>query len=932
MTRQSVSRLPLRLALLTPGILTASLLVTNLIGLAQDESFFATDPDVALSKDPQFTLQVLHASDLEGGTETLERAPVFSAWVEGFRGEFPENTIVLSSGDNFIPGPFAAAASDRSLRDLLGREGVARADISLMNAIGFTASAVGNHDFDFGPRGLRDVIGADEEYPGTAFPYLSVNLDFSEDPDLSRFVVPNAEMPQPNSLAGSVVVPVSGESVGIIGVTTPILKTISSPGDQIIISPEATDREDLNALANVIQPAVDELVDRGVNKVVLVTHLQQIRNELELATLLSGVDIILSGGSDTRLLDETDQLFQGDSREGDYPILRQSAAGDPVAIVSTDGNYKYVGRLVVEFDSDGILAGAIDPEVSGAYPTESSDFQPIPRVAEVTEALRGLIFAQDGNTFGQTTVFINGERVDVRTQETNLGNVSADANLAAAQATDPTVVASIKNGGGIRASIGAVDAETGERIPPVANPGAGKDAGAISELDISNSLRFNNQLSLLTLSADQLLDVVEHGVAAVAPGSTPGQFPQVGGMAFSFDPEQPVGDRVQSLAIVTEQGRQTVVENGDVVDPNATFRIVTLNFLADGGDDYPFPNFESSSNRVDLVPADVTPSFTTEGTEQHAIATYLESLGSFADADTPPDQDTRIQNLAVRSDTVLDGASTAASAPKEPPPQSSKDLQTDPLVVGIMTDPAPYGDLVDYLQTELSDELGYDVDVQLDGDSEIAYQAARSQLTSLTWDLAFAYSPMNGVTASDNGYEWIAQMFPQFPPYYQSVFFVRDDSPIQSLDDITETTTVAIGQLGSASKFFMPLYDLYGKTVTLSTDHARSQEILDLVAAGTADVGAVAVSDLEDATGFRVIQTSRDIPGSGVYLSPRLSEDVKAVITNALETAPESLQEAANYGSGDELDYTEFRRVTTRTEEILECTDLNSNPVNLFCL
>jgi 2',3'-cyclic-nucleotide 2'-phosphodiesterase (5'-nucleotidase family) len=122
----------------------------------------------------------------------------------------------------------------------------------------------------------------------------------------------------------------------------------------------------------------------------------------------------------------------------------------------------------------------------------------------------------------------------------------------------------------------------------------GKAAGQISQIDIENTLRFNNELSLLTLTAAQLLEVIEHAVAESEPGSTPGQFAQVGGLAFSFDISQPAGSRVRSLVLTDANGNPTdiIAQNGDVVgDMNQSFRIVTLNFLADGGDDYPYPTF-----------------------------------------------------------------------------------------------------------------------------------------------------------------------------------------------------------------------------------------------------------------------------------------------------------------------------------------------------
>ena len=266
------------------------------------------------------------------------------------------------------------------------------------------------------------------------------------------------------------------------------------------------------------------------------------------------------------------------------------------------------------------------------------------------------IVPKDGNTFGRSEVFLNGGTSDVRTQETNLGNLGADANLFAARQVDPSVVISIKNGGSIRYSIGPISSE-GEKTPPLANSIAGKEAGQVSQLDIENVMRFNNELTVLTLTASQLQQVIEHGLAKTAAGATPGQFPQVGGMAFSFfDPSLPVGQRLRSLSLRDESGSVTdiVVENGQLVgDPNRSFRTVTLKFLADGGDGYPFPDFAATSNPVTLAAPESDSTFNTPCSEQKAVADYLAAIGSFSEADVPPAQDDRIQILTARSDTAL---------------------------------------------------------------------------------------------------------------------------------------------------------------------------------------------------------------------------------------------------------------------------------------
>ena len=385
--------------------------------------------------------------------------------------------------------------------------------------------------------------------------------------------------------------------------------------------------------------------------------MQQLDYELTLATLLRDVDVIIAGGSHTLLADDDNRLRAGDVRAGDYPLLRASATGEPVAVVNTTSEYRYVGRLIAGFDAAGVLSEV--REESGAYAaddagvTASGDAAPAPEVVAATGEVEAIITELDGQVFGATEVYLNGERESVRTEETNLGNLSADAQLVVAREVDPTVAVSIKNGGGIRAPIGAT-APDGTPVPPLANPLTGKEAGQISLLDVQNALRFDNSLSIVTLTAAQLKDVLEYGVAASEPGATPGQFPQVGGVAFSFDPSLPgsvyseegelvtAGERVRSAAILDDSGAvvDVLVENGQLVgDPERLIRVVTLGFLADGGDGYPFP---ADTQREDL-----------EVGEQDALATYLGEIGTFTNADTPAAEDARIQNLALRDDAVL---------------------------------------------------------------------------------------------------------------------------------------------------------------------------------------------------------------------------------------------------------------------------------------
>ena len=264
-------------------------------------------------------------------------------------------------------------------------------------------------------------------------------------------------------------------------------------------------------------------------------------------------------------------------------VFTTDADGNPVAVVNTDGNYKYVGRLVVDFDENGvIIPGSYDPAVSGAYATDAQGIADLnaaglvdPEIQAIVDALGDVIEAKESNVFGVSNVYLNGLREDVRIQETNLGNLTADANLAIAREItgDDSIVVSIKNGGGIRDDIGRVTVPAGgtgepEELPNEEIPGV-KPAGGISETDIANTLRFNNGLTVLDITRAGLVAVLEHGIAASSPDddNTQGRFPQISGVEFSFDLTAASGDRIQNLAIKDEDGNilDVLVQEGEFV-------------------------------------------------------------------------------------------------------------------------------------------------------------------------------------------------------------------------------------------------------------------------------------------------------------------------------------------------------------------------------
>lgn len=670
--------------------------------------------------DGPFTLQLFHLSDQEANTTTIELAPNLSAVLNALRAQDIDadgiagfaDTLVLSSGDAWIPGLFYDASET-----IYGAPGAA--DILIQNALGIQAISFGNHEFDNGTSIIAELLSGnisfdeDEDisgflpFSGANFPYLAGNLGYDTDPNLAPLATADGQNVAdiPGRVSGSAVVRTEGgELIGLVAAVVPTIEDgLSSPGRDLGVFPASNNLADLAA---IIQADVDALreANPGLNKIILMSHQQVLSREQELATLLEGVDIIMAGGSNSVLLDENDNGFGGEAADGIYPGFFTGADGNPVAVVNTDAAYNYIGRLVIDFDENGvIIPTSYDAAISGAYETSAAGVAAVgavgladPEILAIVERVEQAILAGESEYFAVATEFLNAERAGggtdgVRTQETNLGNLTADANLEYVQQFDDAVVFSFKNGGGIRANIGRIEQPAGDGDPvrlPTEGIEGGKPDGGISANDVANALAFNNGLTLISLTTQQIVDIVESTLAAYTSlEESAGGWGQFAGLRFSFSPDLEPGNRLVNAAIVNEQTGDVIAElvrDGVVIDNgDMTFRTVTLGFLADGGaDGFPVtspeddgfdPAIAAIANRVDLVDSDAPvfdggATFAPTGSEQDALAEYLlaqfgitEGAPSVDLIDTTPRLDERIQNLDFRADGVF-GAREFADA------------------------------------------------------------------------------------------------------------------------------------------------------------------------------------------------------------------------------------------------------------------------------
>ena len=594
-----------------------------------------------------FKLQLLHFSDIDGHSdEVLENVKLFSALVKKFRTLLPDETLLVSSGDNYIVGELYFASNHENMRSVLGVPGVGRGQIALLNHLGVRASALGNHELDKGTEAFVESISPDgqkngQEFPGAQFPFLGINTDFTADKSTAPLTAPSRQNAHhlAGRLTGSAFVIVGGEKIGIVGVQGPDFPNITDTG-QLDINPKGFNpqsEESMERLALLIQKEVDALVDNGINKIILLSHMQELSLEKELAQRLREVDIIVAGGSGAILADSNDILKEGDVPQWPYPIVYKKDA--PTLLVNTSGDFRYLGRLIVSFDTSGrVILDSLNVNDNGIYLAATAQhLDPMEKVVDVVQAFQSSL-GENQKILGQTNVALEGRREKVRTEETNLGNLVSDAYLSSARKVEPRIDAALVAAGGIRSGI---------------------SIGPITFKDIKNVLPFNGKLSIVTINALELVTVLEHMLSRSHSGKKlVGRFPQVSGLQLSFNAkEKGLGwidtknchhdenpafgtiSRLKDLVIKTHRKNiDVVVKDGKLQgERNRTFMLVTSDYHAQGGDLLPYPCVTNISLR------------TLSLTEQLALSDYVFQYFSgrqhFNDRETPMIQDRRIQNL-----------------------------------------------------------------------------------------------------------------------------------------------------------------------------------------------------------------------------------------------------------------------------------------------
>ncbi|MCD7954389.1 MAG: bifunctional metallophosphatase/5'-nucleotidase [Lachnospiraceae bacterium] len=396
--------------------------------------------------------------------------------------------------------------------------------VELMNIAGYDVVTLGNHEFDYGYENLVTILEDAE------FAVINTNILYNDE----------------NAFDGSTTITTeSGLTIGFFGVETPETATKAHPAKIQGVTFLAED--EMYAAA---QDEIDVLTEEECDLIIGLVHLgvdgeSEPNRSVDLWDNISGADFLIDGHSHT--------------------VMTEGEDGQPIQ--STGTAFENIG--VIEISADGEIVDNYLVETRAYSGSDDATAAAAQEIIDEIEAVYGEVFAT-------TEVLLNGEREPgVRTEETNLGDLITDAMLWYATrdgvetlGIEEENIVAITNGGGIRATI---------------------EAGDITMNDINTVLPFGNTVAVVYVTGEVLLESLE-----ASTYSTPeaiGAFPQTAGIEFTVDTtvaydegEQYEGSTYYGPASIQ---RVTITAiNGQEFDPEATYAVVTNDFLAAGGDTY----------------------------------------------------------------------------------------------------------------------------------------------------------------------------------------------------------------------------------------------------------------------------------------------------------------------------------------------------------
>ncbi len=221
-----------------------------------------------------------------------------------------------------------------------------------------------------------------------------------------------------------------------------------------------------------------------------------------------------------------------------------------------------------------------------------------------------------------------------------------------------------------------------------------------------------------------------------------------------------------------------------------------------------------------------------------------------------------------------------------------------------------YSPLVDYLSAQLKTLI----------ELEPAFNEVKAieQIRRRAWSLVFAPPGLAAIAIST------AQYLPLFSlegvNNSRSLILLRQDSPIKKLADLSGKV-IALGQPGSATGYYLPLYNLYGLTLADVRFAPTPKTILEWIEKKQVTAGALSLAEFERyrsdfETKFRILHSDRVPPGA-ILVGPMVERNQQEQIRKALKSASPSMSVAAGYLPNAEIpDYKSFIKVVQRVNSI----------------
>ena len=407
--------------------------------------------------------------------------------------------------------------------------------ITMMNAAGYDLATLGNHEFDYGYAQLKENISK------------------------ANFTVLCADVFDENGspiYSSGAIVTVGDLKIGFFGLETPEAQTKANPA--LIKGLKFVSGE---KLYKQTQAVIDTLKEKGAQLIIGITHLgvdgeSEPNRSIDLYNNTVGIDFLIDGHSHT--------------------VMTEGEKGEPIQ--STGTAFANIGVIIIDNESAKIESNYLQ-STEGLALDES-----------VTATAQEIIDRVNGEynvVFASSLVELNGDREPGnRTEETNLGDLITDAMMWTILKDDGSLsvdkghTVALTNGGGIRAWI---------------------HAGAITKKDVNTVLPFGNTIAVVYVKGYELLEALE--ASTYCTPISLGGFPQVAGLDFTIDTTKAYDKADSTYPGSTYYGPKSINRvtinsvNGEKFDENATYAVITNNFVAAGGDTY--YAFASASSQFD---------------------------------------------------------------------------------------------------------------------------------------------------------------------------------------------------------------------------------------------------------------------------------------------------------------------------------------------